>query len=197
MQERERKVLTLLKREGFSSLEKKKILEIGCGNGHWLREFIKWGAQPNNITGLDLLPDRVSEARKRCPAQVRIECRNAAAAELPDAAFDLVLQSTAFTSILDSEMKRGVAAEMLRVLHPNGIILWYDFHVSNPRNPDVGGIKAREICRLFPTCRVKLQRVTLAPPLRRAIAPYSWSLCYVLSKLPWLCTHYLAVIRKG
>ena len=46
MQERERRLLTLLRRHGFALLDTSKILEIGCGTGYWLREFIKWGARP-------------------------------------------------------------------------------------------------------------------------------------------------------
>jgi 2-polyprenyl-3-methyl-5-hydroxy-6-metoxy-1,4-benzoquinol methylase len=72
MQERERWVLASLKRQGISSLTTKNILEIGCGTGYWLREFIKWGAQPANLNGVDLLPDLVTKARQSCPASVRI-----------------------------------------------------------------------------------------------------------------------------
>src|SRR6266568_1010746 len=81
MQERERQLLALLKRHGCASLGTKKILEIGCGTGYWLREFIKWGGCPENITGIDLSADRASKARKLCPSAVRIEC--ASAAQLP------------------------------------------------------------------------------------------------------------------
>jgi ubiquinone/menaquinone biosynthesis C-methylase UbiE len=196
MQERERWVLETLRREGFSSLEGKTILEIGCGTGYWLREFIKWGARPADITGLDLLPDRVTEARTLCPAGVRIECANATEAALPDKTFDLVVQSTVFTSILDPHARRRVASEMLRVVKPDGLILWYDFHVNNPRNPDVRGIAGHELRNLFPECHVGIQRMTLAPPLLRQVARYSWLLSYLLSGIPWLCTHHLAVIRK-
>ena len=197
IQDRERYVLAVLKRNGFSSLEARSILEIGCGTGYWLREFIKWGARPENITGFDLLPDRVLEAKRLCPGGVRIECGSAAELALPNEAFDLVFQSTVFTSILEFSMKRQVASEMLRVLKKNGIIVWYDFHVNNPWNPDVRGVKKREILKLFPGCRIELLRVTLALPLVRWLAPYSWLACYVLGKIPWLCTHYLGVIRKG
>src|SRR5262249_6763414 len=58
-QEREREILTLLKRHNFEALKTRKILEIGCGAGYWLREFIKWGASPENIVGVDLLPGSV------------------------------------------------------------------------------------------------------------------------------------------
>src|SRR5262245_5648861 len=71
MQERERQLLTLLRRHGFALLDTYKMLEIGCGTGYWLREFIKWGARPENIAGVDLLPDRVTEAKKLCPEAVQ------------------------------------------------------------------------------------------------------------------------------
>lgn len=196
IQERERKVLATLKRHGLSSLEEKAIVEIGCGTGFWLREFIKWGARPENITGLDLVQDRVNEAQRLCPAAVRIECGHTAGLALPSEGFDLVVQSTVFTSILEPTLKRQVASEMLRILKRDGVILWYDFHVDNPRNPDVRGVKKREIHQLFPGCRIELRRITLAPPLLRVLAPYSWLACYLLGQMPWLCTHYLGVIRK-
>jgi ubiquinone/menaquinone biosynthesis C-methylase UbiE len=197
VQERERRLLALLKRHGVVPLNIKKILEVGCGTGYWLREFIKWGARPENVTGVDLLADRVVEAKKLCPEAVRIQCGSAAELTLPDEAFDLVFQSTVFTSILDPSMRRQVASEMLRVVKKDGLIVWYDYHVNNPWNPDVQGVKKREIHQLFPECRVDLRRITLAPPLARLLAPYSWLACYFLEKLPFLCTHYLGVIQKG
>jgi ubiquinone/menaquinone biosynthesis C-methylase UbiE len=197
MQERERWVLASLKRHGIDSLTTKNILEIGCGTGYWLREFINWGAQPANISGIDLLPDLVTTAHLLCPESVRIYCENAAQLPFADATFDLVLQSTVFTSILDGLMKQQIAAEMLRVAKRDGLILWYDFHVNNPWNRDVRGIKRHEIHQLFPGCQIQLRRLTLAPPLVRFLVPCSWMVCYLLGKIPWLCTHYLGVIRKG
>jgi ubiquinone/menaquinone biosynthesis C-methylase UbiE len=197
VQERERRLLAVLKQYGVTPLETKKILEIGCGTGHWLREFIKWGACPQHLTGVDLLADRVDEARRLCPEAVSLQCENAAALAFPDATFDLVLQATVFTSVLDSRVKQQIASEMLRVVKGDGLILWYDYHANNPWNPDVRGIKRQEIYQLFPGCRIVLRRLTLAPPLVRVLAPYSWLACGFLGKLPWLCTHYLGVIRRG
>jgi ubiquinone/menaquinone biosynthesis C-methylase UbiE len=195
-QERERRLLTLLKRYDLAPFHTKKILEVGCGTGSQLREFIKWGARPENITGIDLLVDRVAEARYLCPEAVRIVYGNAVELACPDATFDLVVQSTVFTSVLDTSMKQQIASEMLRVVKDDGHILWYDYHANNPWNPDVQGVKRREISQLFPNCRIKLQRITLVPPLVRLLAPYSWLTCYVLGKIPWLCTHYLGLISK-
>jgi ubiquinone/menaquinone biosynthesis C-methylase UbiE len=196
MQERERRVLQSLRAHGLSNLATAKILEVGCGSGFWLNEFIKWGARPENLTGVDLLADRIEKAKRDCPARVRLECRNAAQLNFPDSSFDLVLQSTVFTSILDGDLRRAIAREMIRIAKNGGMILWYDFHVPNPRNANVQPVRRKEIYRLFPSCRMRLQRITLAPPIVRLLAPRCWLACWALSKIPWLCTHYLGVIQK-
>jgi ubiquinone/menaquinone biosynthesis C-methylase UbiE len=196
LHERERRLLGLLSRHGFEPLDTKKILEIGCGNGDFLRDFIKWGARPENLSGIDLLPERVSEAVHLSPKAMDIQQGNAAVLEFADESFDLVLQSTVFTSVLDLNVKRRIASEMCRVLKRDGLILWYDYHMDNPRNADVKGVTYREIHALFAKCEIHLERITLAPPIARLLAPYCWGLGYLLSKIPWLCTHYIGVITK-
>ncbi|HBP88076.1 MAG TPA: class I SAM-dependent methyltransferase [Nitrospirales bacterium] len=196
-QEQERRMLVALEQHGFALLNTIRILEIGCGRGYWLREFIKWGAKPQNIKGIDLLSDRVEEARRLCPEGVEIKCGSAGKLDFRDETFDLVLQSTVFSSILDSSLRQQISQEMLRVLKENGAILWYDFHVNNPRNPDVQGVNKRAILHLFPGCRIELRRITLAPPLARFLAPYSLLACSLLEQLKVFNTHYLGVIRKA
>ena len=127
---------------------------------------------------------------------MEIQHANAVKLQFPDEAFDVVVQSTVFTSVIDAQIKRQMALEMRRVLKPDGIIVWYDYFVNNPRNPDVRGVKRREIYELFADCRIDLQRITLAPPIARLIAPYSWLMCYLLERIPLLCTHYVGIIRK-
>ncbi len=197
MQGRERQLLTFLQRYGFERLGGKKILEIGCGTGHWLREFIKWGARPENINGVDLLIDRVAEARQLCPSLVNVQCGSAAELGFRNSSFDLILQLTVFTSILDPEMKLEIASEMLRVLKRDGLIIWYDYHVDNPWNADVRGVTKREIRQLFPECRIELKRTTLAPPIARWLALRSWLLVSLFERIPFLCTHYIGVIKKA
>ncbi len=196
-QERERKLLSILSRRGFSSaLEQAKILEIGCGSGFWLRDFVRWGARPENILGIDLLPERIVEAKRLCPSGISLFCQSAVdLSDLPGP-FDLILQSTVFTSILQAEMKHQIAAEMMRALSPRGLIIWYDFCVSNPANDDVRGVTKREIKTLFPECDIYLERLTLAPPLGRPVARVSNSLYIALSTLKILNTHYLGTIKR-
>jgi hypothetical protein len=115
---------------------------------------------------------------------------------LPSGSFDMVLQSTVFTSILDPYLKHEIAAEMMRFLIKNGLIFWCDFQFSNPWNRDVQGVDKRERHELFLDCQITLRRVTLVPSLARLIGKHSWLACYLLVAIPWVCTHYLGGIRK-
>jgi len=176
-------------------LNARLVVDVGCGYGRWLAEFLQWGADGSNLYGIDLNEGRIKKARKTVGlADLRIgdACR------LPwgDGAFDLATQFTLFTSILDIEVKRGIAREMLRVLKPDGLILWYDFRYNNPRNPSVRGIESEEIRSLFPGCAITLEKVTLAPPVVRRVVPVSWLAALMLEKVPFLRTHYLGVIKK-
>lgn len=193
--QRTRGVLRALQSCGLFPLADKAILEVGCGCGGWLLDLLSWGADPTRLAGIDLDQARLESAKARLG---RADLRYGDASELPwpEASFDLCLQSTVFTSILDERVKSAVAREMLRVLKPSGVILWYDFRYNNPRNPHVRGIEAAEIRRLFPGCDIWLQKVTLAPPIARRLVPVSWILCLLLEKIPVLRTHYLGVIRK-
>ena len=188
-------VVKVLSREKAFPLTGKKILDVGCGAGSGLLDFQKLGAEQSKLFGLDLLPERIDQAKKRLPEAV-LRVGEASALPWPDAYFDIVFQSTVFTSILDSSLREAVANEMQRVLKPDGIILWYDFRFNNPWNPNVRGIERKEIARLFPRCDLKIKRVTLLPPLARTLAPISWVLCLILEKTPLLNSHFLVLIRK-
>ncbi len=202
VQEKGRALLTWLSRERLLPLDGKRILDVGCGDGHHLLEFVTWGASRGSLAAIDLIDSRVERAR------ARIGCRSAEgetpdiragdASRLPWASdtFDIVHQGTMFTSILDPEMKGAIAREIVRVLKPGGVLFWYDFMVDNPRNPNVRGIRAHEIRKLFTGCQVSLKRITLAPPIARKVVPVSWVGSLLLEKLVLLNTHYLGLIRK-
>lgn len=172
-----------------------RVLEVGCGTGWLLRKFVEYGARPENLWGIDILEHRVAQARSISP-NIAFVLGDARVLPFSDATFDLVAQFTLLTSVLDWSMKRQIASEMARVLKPGGLILWYDFRLNNPKNPNVRGIGRKEIARLFPGFSCLLKKVTLFPPLARRLAPYSWLACALLEKLPFLRTHYLGVLKR-
>lgn len=190
----QRALLEALGRASALPLTGKRILEVGCGLGKWIPVFEEFGAERAVIAGVDLDPTRIAEARARFPGA---DLQAGDATKLPwrDASFDIVFQSLVFTSILDDSVRNAVATEMRRVLALDGVILWYDFSYDNPSNANVRGIRAGEIDRLFPGCKIELARVTLAPPLARRLVPRSWLAASVLERLRLFNTHYFGVIR--
>lgn len=190
---RERALMALLRSNHLVDLSAARLLDVGCGSGGELLRWIGYGAQPENCAGIDLLPDRIASARSRLPVSVQLQQADASRLEYPDATFDIVTQFTVFSSILDDNLKKAIASEMLRVLKPSGCIIWYDFWL-NPKNKQTRGVRMAEIHTLFPASSIKGKRITLAPPIARRVAPRSNFLADMLELLP-LKTHWLVCIR--
>lgn len=151
-QEREAHIISALRRYTVKMpLHAARLLEVGCGSGFWIREFIKWGVSPENAFGVDLLADAIAEAHRLSPPGVSFRRGNVINIEFPDESFDLVVQSMVFTSVLDPQLRICLAKEMLRVARRGGLIIWYDFHVNNPKNCDVQGIKKKKSFSSFLT----------------------------------------------
>ncbi|MEO8396684.1 MAG: class I SAM-dependent methyltransferase [Chloroflexota bacterium] len=193
VQQRQRRVLETLRRANFQAIDEKRILEVGCGRGRILLEYVDFGAYPPRLHGIDLLERRLQVLHRLLP-NAPIACADGQTLPYRAASFDLVMQYTAFSSVLDDRVKQNMALEMLRVVKPNGLILWYDFW-TNPRSAQTKGIPSDEIRRLFPNCAIEFQKITLAPPITRRLVKFSWLVCAAAEKLRLLNTHYLAVIR--
>ena len=117
------------------------ILDVGCGGGGDLRQWQLTGWPPGQLAGVDLVADRVEMARALCPgADIRVST----GVELPfdDERFDVVTAATVFSSILDPSVRQRLFREMERVVRPNGLVVLYDFVISNPRNPFVVPMRA-------------------------------------------------------
>jgi ubiquinone/menaquinone biosynthesis C-methylase UbiE len=117
-------------------------------------------------------------------------------AGVPAQSLDIVYVSTVFSSLLDDAYQRRLAEAIWRWLKPGGAVLWYDFTVDNPRNCDVRGVPLARLRALFPQGRLRHRRVTLAPPLARAVTRVHPALYTAFNALPWLRTHVLAWIDK-
>lgn len=197
LQETETEIVGLLKKAGLESrAHELRVLDVGCGNGYHLRQFIQWGFSPENLHGIDVLPDRIRVAQRLSPASVTFTCANADMIPYESATFDLVCLFTVFSSIIDLKIKEKIAAQVLRVLRPGGCVVWHDFFYDNPRNVDVKGVSKDEIRRLFPNCDLSLTRVTPLPPLMRRIWYLPAFIYALFSSAKILSTHYIGLFRK-
>jgi SAM-dependent methyltransferase len=195
LEERERAVVRWLK-ESRVHAATARVLEIGCGAGGNLADLIRFGFAPANLTGVELQEDRLEEAKRRLPANVRLIAGDALDVAFEPAAFDAVLLFTVFTSLLDGEYRGRLARHVWKTVKPGGGVLWYDFCFDNPRNRDVAGIPVKTIRALFPEGVARCRRITLAPPLARAAVRLHPSLYRLLNSIPLLRTHVLCWIKK-
>lgn len=193
--ERTRAAARMLRRAGAFPGPETPCLEVGYGQLGWLGELICWGVRESSLSGIEVDASRAERARLALPAA---DLRVGDACEMPwgDASFRLAVASTVFTSVLDPEVRRRLASEIVRVLSPGGVLVWYDFRFNNPRNRHVRGIGRRELRALFPQLLGRTRSVTLAPPLARLLAPSSHWLAATFEALPFFRTHLLAVLVK-
>lgn len=194
-QERQRAILLLLKRLGYRDLGEIRLLEIGCGSGSNLLEFLRFGFRPENLHGLELLDDRVNEAARLLPKGM-VELGDACKAKIEEYSQDIVLQSVVFSSLLDEAFQQELANKMWSWVRPGGGVLWYDFTYNNPKNSDVRGMPVRRIKQLFPEGELRLKRLTLAPPIARRVTAVHPAFYRIFNALPFLRTHVLCWIGK-
>lgn len=197
LHEREHAVRHLLTRQGWHHVAHRKVVDVGCGDGRNLNHLMSLGFAPQNLVGIDLLPERVAMARATLPPTVTLMAADATVAPVAPASQDLVVQFTVFSSLLQSASRQRLAAAMWSWLKPGGAVMSYDFVVASPRNRDVRKLTLAQLRALFPAGQVReVQSLTLAPPLARALCGVHASLYGVANRLPWLRTHRMVWIEK-
>lgn len=181
-----------------SDLASVEVLDVGCGTGGFLRQLIDWGATPANLTGTELQKDRLDHAR-RCTAP-GVQWHLGTLEALPQAAqesFDLVTAQTVFSSVLDSTLRRELAAQMWHALRPGGWCLVFDFRYDNPRNRNVRKVTRTELQEWWPGSGQRYRSLVLAPPIHRVLAGAPWLACELLTAIaPVLRSHFMYVVRK-
>ena len=180
-------------RDRFKDLSAVELIEIGAGSGDNLLFFNNIGLLWKNIYANELLEDRIEVLKGKLDREATIDSGDARRLDYK-AKFDVVFQSTVFTSVLDTSFKIELANKMKEMVKEDGILLWYDFKYDNPNNQDVKGINKREIESLFRGfSSFEYYNVTLLPPLGRRIGNlYN----FVNSLFPFLKTHLICVISN-
>lgn len=187
-------VSSLLKYFG-TDFSKLKVLDLGFGSGNDIFTLIKSGFAVENISGVEVIEERFHHVKRIIP-NLDIKLNNGFNIPFEDEKFDIVIQSTVFSSILNPQSRKELANEMIRVLKPNGKIFFYDMRFNNPWNKNVTKMDKAEINILFPQKNKTFNFITLNPVIARKLASKSIILCEFLEKIPLLCSHYYTIIEK-
>lgn len=106
--------------------ERRRVLEVGCGTGHWTRALVRFLAPGASVTCVDRDPKWSDPAQEwvkslnASGAKVAVVGADACSLPFPDGAFDFVTCQTLLLHV--SEPGRALA-EMVRVLEPGGLLL--------------------------------------------------------------------------
>jgi SAM-dependent methyltransferase len=174
-----------------------KVVDVGCGFGGHLLDFMRFGIAPHNLRGIELLADRFALARTRVPPTILIHEGDANSADIEPASQDIVFQSVVFSSLLSDSFQQELADRMWSWVRPGGGVLWYDFVYGNPNNADVRAVPVKRVRELFPEGRVVVRRVTLAPPISRRVCKIHPAAYHLFNMFPFLRTHALCWIAKS
>jgi len=190
---REYLIVKELKKLEFLPLSDKKIADFGCGIGARMRDFLRLGASPSNLHGVELSDKRIDIAKSISP-NFNFQCGDASSTDYEDDYFEIILNSTMMSSILDDELADAIAEEMWRVLKPGGVIIWYDLKIDNPLNESVRGYPKKKIIKLFPQAEFRCYSLTPIPVITRKF-PFRY-MYNLMSIFPFFHAHILAFIRK-
>jgi ubiquinone/menaquinone biosynthesis C-methylase UbiE len=177
-----------------------RVLDVGCGTGSSLLQFIKLGFLPQNLTGVDSSAERVAQAQERFP-NVAFHCESAEGMSFPDSTFDVTFESTLFMMLTDEDVARRIAGEMLRVTRSAGYVMITDWRYAEPRSRDHRAVTPKRIASLFDvggaTEVVARERGALVPPLGRFLSRRAPSLYFVVQGLlPFAVGQVTTVLKK-
>jgi SAM-dependent methyltransferase len=172
-----------------------RVLDVGCGVGRWSRRLAARGA---HVTGIDLSPTMIAEARRRARAQpLRGRCQflvQDVHSLRTDEKFDLVLSVTVLQHILEAAAVRAALQRMADTLAEGGALVLLE---ASPRRPvttcDSAVFRARprgSYLQLFADCGLEVRAVRGVDP-----APFkTWLLPYLPRLSPQVRLAALALV---
>lgn len=177
-----------------------RVLEVGSGYGDGLRPLLLTGFLPRQLTGIDLMPERLAIATTRLPGMTFI---HGDAADLrphfDDASLDLVTEQFCFCHIPSIDVKKRIASEMLRVVRPGGFIMVHDWRLHAPSR-GIYGINQARIREWFRvgdvTERVAVYPSHLWPPIGNRVSKYALALYQAAWVFPPLVGSRVTVLRR-
>ena len=193
---REREIAKLLNKTRIH-LDGKKILDVGCGTGGVLRGFVEMGADPENCFGTDILEYRIEKAKAKNPA-INYAMTDGKTLPFADESFDIIIQTTAFSSMENKEARIQNAKEIERVLKSGGMLIWYDMkrNLRNLWSSFPAPISKTDLISYFPEMEIiydKPMHFVAVSPIAK-ISPFLAKVTEIFPSI--LKSHILAGFRK-
>jgi len=113
-----------LVRAALGARSGEQILDVGCGPGFYCAELLEEVGPRGRVVGLDMSPEMLVLAQRRCAAYENVEFGQAEATGLPvdDAAFDGAVCVQVLEYVRDIP---AALAELHRVVRPGGrVVVW-------------------------------------------------------------------------
>jgi SAM-dependent methyltransferase len=176
------------------------LLDVGCGSGSSLFQFVRLGFRPENIAGIDMSEERIAAATLTLPAG-DFRCESAESMSHENGKFDLVFESTLFMMLTSDDVASRVAHEMIRVVRPGGYLMLADWRYAEPRSATHKALSTRRIRTLFDvggaTEVVARERGALVPALGRFLSKRAPALYFLTQALlPPAVGQITTVLRK-
>jgi ubiquinone/menaquinone biosynthesis C-methylase UbiE len=151
------------------------------------------GIAPPLFVGLDRAEERLRRARAEHTPGLFL-CGDATELPVHSGSVDAVLSFTVMSS-LPLAVRSLAAQEMVRVLRPRGIIVWYDYRHRRTGTADPPwGLTREDVQALFPRAHVDVRRAVA--PVRVAEACLrAWLSPRLVELVPFLTSHLSGVIR--
>lgn len=171
-----------------------RVLDVGCGSGSFLRQLVNWGADPALLAGTEYQQQRLECARRRAAPGMHWHLGDLDV--FADGCVDLVCANTVFSSVLDSDARARLGAEMWRTLAPGGWCMVFDFRYDNPRNAQVRRVGRAELLAMWPGAAWHYRTLLLAPPIARRLVRAPRLLRDALAAVPPLRSHFILMVQK-
>lgn len=158
----------LMREAGYRDLEGMRILDLGCGSGRHLRQFVDMGAMPTELFGIDLDEAAVRRANQISP-DIQISMADGDSIAFPKDFFDLVTHHYVFSSVPSDGLRRQLITEVRRVLKPGGLFYWWDMKFM--ASAAGGNSIALDYCTLLPETPIASLTAAMTPCPSETLRP--------------------------
>lgn len=177
----EYKLIEIFLKYGYKVMSQVSVLDVGCGDGRFLRQLVDWGAEPERLAGVDINEDIIALAKKLSAPEINYNVAHADQLPYADKSFDIILMVGVMQHIMDNSLRRRIADELLRVLKDDGILICYNINKNaeakfqqKELQENTKGISAKELKKIFVSCNVEFENMLLTDSIIFRNVPFQW-----------------------